>query len=152
MTATNHMLTGAVIAVTVRQPALAVPLAFLSHFILDALPHFGIHEDEVLKRNKHPLFRSVVGADILLVVVILIVLPLLVTSVVWWALLLAMLAAYAPDSIWLVRFWREVRTQTWRPGSWYARWHQKIQWSEKPWGLGIEIVWAVMMLTAALTI
>ena len=152
MTATNHMLTGAVIAVAVKQPALVVPLAFLSHFVLDAIPHFGIHEDDVLRRNKHPLFRAVVGVDILLVIAVVIALPLLVSSVSWWVVLLAMLAAYAPDSVWLVRFWREMKTQTWRPGGWYARWHQKIQWSEKPWGLSVEVVWAAMMVTAALTL
>ena len=42
MTATNHALTGATIATLVRQPYLAIPLAFLSHFFCDALPHFDI--------------------------------------------------------------------------------------------------------------
>lgn len=152
MTATNHMLTGAVIAVAIKKPALAVPLAFLSHFMLDALPHFGIYEDDVIRRNKHPLFRGVVMVDALLALLTLIGLPFLVHSLPWWQLELGMLAAYAPDSVWLVRFAREVRSEIWRPGGWFARWHQKIQWSEKPWGLSVEAVWASMMLVAALSL
>ena len=42
MTTTAHALTGAAIAVVIKKPKLAIPLAFLSHFACDALPHFGI--------------------------------------------------------------------------------------------------------------
>ena len=40
MTATNHALTGAIIGFTVVAP-LAFLVAILSHFVLDAIPHFG---------------------------------------------------------------------------------------------------------------
>jgi hypothetical protein len=40
MTGFNHGLTGAVIAIAVKRPELAVPLAFLSHFVQDAIPHW----------------------------------------------------------------------------------------------------------------
>ena len=42
MTGFNHGMTGAVIALTVKKPELAIPLSFLSHFAQDAIPHFGI--------------------------------------------------------------------------------------------------------------
>ena len=41
MTITNHLLAGSLIGLTVAQPALAIALAFASHFVMDALPHFG---------------------------------------------------------------------------------------------------------------
>jgi|SRR5215212_524311 len=39
MLGTPHLLTGAAIAVAVPQPELSLTLAFLSHFILDMVPH-----------------------------------------------------------------------------------------------------------------
>ncbi len=41
MTGFNHAVTGALIAGAVGNPFLAIPLAFASHFVLDAIPHFG---------------------------------------------------------------------------------------------------------------
>lgn len=39
MVLTPHILAGAVVAVKIQNPAIGLPLAFLSHFLLDALPH-----------------------------------------------------------------------------------------------------------------
>lgn len=142
MTSSNHVMTGAVIALSVRQPALAIPLAFMSHFVMDAIPHFGIYENDVLRRNKHWLFRSVLGVDLALMVVLLVVLPHLAAQVLApWIVFSSMLAAVLPDSVWVYRFAREVRTKKWEPGGWYPRWHQAIQWYEHPPGLIIEVAW-----------
>jgi hypothetical protein len=40
MTATAHALVSGAIAASVRNPSLALPLAFFSHFIMDAVPHW----------------------------------------------------------------------------------------------------------------
>jgi hypothetical protein len=40
MTATGHALIGTVIAAKFGNPALAIPIAFASHFAADALPHW----------------------------------------------------------------------------------------------------------------
>lgn len=40
MTATGHALIGTVIAAKIGNPALAIPLALASHFVVDALPHW----------------------------------------------------------------------------------------------------------------
>ena len=136
MTATNHALTGAVIALAVKQPVLAVPLAFASHFVLDAIPHFGIHEDDHVKRNSHWLFRTVISIDTVLAN----------ETTGWWVVLLGMLAGIAPDTIWIYRFIRLMRNKLVRPYGRVARFHQNIQWSEKPWGLGVEIAWMVAAL------
>jgi hypothetical protein len=43
MMATPHMMAGAAIGKTLRRPWLALPAAFLSHFLLDAVPHLDSH-------------------------------------------------------------------------------------------------------------
>jgi hypothetical protein len=139
-------MTGAVIAVAVQQPVLAIPLAFASHFVLDALPHFGIYENNVLKRNKHWLFRTVLGVDIPLAIALLIIVPHLAAAVISpWIVFVSMAAAILPDSIWVYRFFREVKTQKWEPGGRYVRFHQAIQWYEHPSGLGVELIWITAM-------
>lgn len=149
MTATNHVLTGAVIGTVVGSPALAVPLAFASHFVLDALPHFGIHEDDTLKRNGHWLFRSVVITDTMLTIATLVLVPIAVhTAVNAWAVLAAMLAALIPDLLWIPHFIHEVRHKVARTKTRFMVWHQHIQWSETPWGLLVELLWAACAITA----
>ena len=43
MLETPHVVVGAAIAVKVGNPALAIPLAFASHFVLDKIPHWNPH-------------------------------------------------------------------------------------------------------------
>jgi hypothetical protein len=43
MLATPHMLAGAAIGKVLRRPYLALPAAFASHFVLDAVPHLDSH-------------------------------------------------------------------------------------------------------------
>ncbi len=40
MTATAHALVSGAIAATIPNPTLAIPLAFVSHFVMDAVPHW----------------------------------------------------------------------------------------------------------------
>ena len=40
MTATAHALVSGAIAASVQNPSLAIPLAFVSHFVMDAVPHW----------------------------------------------------------------------------------------------------------------
>lgn len=145
MTATNHALTGAVIALGIRQPMAAVPLAFLSHFVLDALPHFGIPGGDVFERNRRAITKVVFAVDAVLVIVAFLWLGLMHHQVSNWLLLGCAFVAYLPDVLWLPRFIREVRTHAWRPGGWFIRFHQGIQWGERPWGVVVELVWLVGM-------
>lgn len=153
MTATNHAITGAAIALAVRQPLLVVPLAFMSHFVLDALPHFGIYEDDVVKRNASILFRTVVSVDTLTVVILMATLPFVIHhGVAWWVILLGMFSAICPDFVWIYRFFNEIKTKQWKPGNRFVQFHQKIQWQEKPWGLSVEFVWVAVMTVTLIRI
>lgn len=40
MTATAHALVSGAIAASIQNPSLAIPLAFISHFVMDAVPHW----------------------------------------------------------------------------------------------------------------
>ena len=53
MTATGHALIGTVIAAKIGNPALAVPIAFASHFAADAIPHWdtGYHRRQKSKQR-----------------------------------------------------------------------------------------------------
>jgi len=41
MLASNHVLAGAAIGVTISNPVFAIPLALTSHIIMDLIPHWG---------------------------------------------------------------------------------------------------------------
>lgn len=43
MLATPHIITGAAVAKQLRRPWLALPAAFISHFLLDFIPHLDSH-------------------------------------------------------------------------------------------------------------
>lgn len=48
MLITNHVLSGALVGVAAQGPARAVGAGFVSHFVLDAVPHFGVDESRFL--------------------------------------------------------------------------------------------------------
>jgi purine-cytosine permease-like protein len=136
------MLAGAVVAVGIRNPFLIVPLAITSHFVLDVLPHFGVHRHDSAKRNKHPLFQYVLCIDILLTIALLVALPfMLQDAVASWVLLLGMILAFAPDLVWIHHFYYERRYKKVRQEGRLSRFHAWIQWGERPWGVFIELVW-----------
>jgi hypothetical protein len=149
MTATNHMLTGAVIAATVRQPLLVVPLAFLSHFVLDVFPHFGVEESDTAARNNHPLFKTVLSLDLIILSLALIIIPITLhgQDLPWWVLLLGMLAAWVPDIVWIDHLYRDMKGHVRKPPHRLTRFHQKIQWFERPPGIITEVIWLAGSIT-----
>ena len=139
MTVTNHVMAGAIIAVAVQKPELAIPLAFISHFVLDALPHFGRVADNVFERNKNKLFRTVVSIDTVLSLSLLVLLPFLLHNKVdWWVTFVCILAAVCPDFVWVYRFFGEIKSRNYKKIGWFSRFHKWIQWGERPWGIILE--------------
>lgn len=63
-----HSLTGAVIAYKIGNPALSLPLAFLSHFAIDLLPHWnpGISREKKRLGYLSPRTTSIIFLDCLL--------------------------------------------------------------------------------------
>jgi hypothetical protein len=46
---TNHVLSGALVGLTAPGPATAAAGGFASHFLLDAVPHFGVDEEHLMR-------------------------------------------------------------------------------------------------------
>lgn len=140
MTATNHALTGALVATVVKQPWLAVPLAFASHFVCDAIPHFGAN----LKFPGRAMYTWLVidGFTALFFAIFLIY------KGVENPVLLAIcgFVAMSPDLAWL---YYGLKGQLSKLKSYdpISKFHSKIQLYQKPPGLVIEFIWAFLMVT-----
>ncbi|MCH7730157.1 hypothetical protein IID21_01350 [Patescibacteria group bacterium] len=66
MIETPHVIVGAAIATAVANPALALPLALGSHFVLDKIPHWNPHLLTETKKYGKPTGKStlIVAADV----------------------------------------------------------------------------------------
>ena len=64
MLETPHVMVGAAIATKVGNPYLAIPLAFLSHFVLDRIPHWNPHFYTESQKFGKPQKQSVTIAVI----------------------------------------------------------------------------------------
>ncbi len=142
MTATNHAVTGALIAAVVDKPVLALPLAFLSHFMLDALPHLGA--DTRGRKFQYTLAFDVIMASSFLLSIVLLQPP-------GWLLLLAgAIVAMLPDVVWAPYYFLELqgKRQPTDPLDPFSQFHSRIQWGERPWGYLVEILWFAVALPA----
>jgi len=142
MTATNHALTGAVVALAIKQPILAIPLALASHFVIDMIPHF----DAGLGRSA--IAKIVVAIDCLLAGSLTVLLSIFFhTDISGWLLFACMAIAMSPDLVWGWRYYklRDFKKIISEPMSLFSRYHQKIQWSETPKGILVEIPWLITM-------
>jgi hypothetical protein len=141
MTGLNHGITGAVIALVVKQPALAVPLAFLSHFATDAIPHFGLSEEKLFKRH----FNIILVGDFLFAILLMIALALLFPSQIW-LIWICMITAASPDLMWAYyRLYKVHLKKHQLKLSRIAHWHSKIQWSETLPGAYVEALWFLLV-------
>lgn len=140
MTATNHALTGALIGLVVGQPVIAIPVAFLSHFVCDAIPHYGQTTENVWSK----IFKVYLLIDALLCVGL--VGALTYRHPVHW--LLASICAFlatSPDLYWIPRFTFGLRNhkpmKRDRIGKLLGS--EGIQWFQRPIGAVVEVAWAV---------
>jgi hypothetical protein len=142
MTGSNHVVAGALIATAVVQPAMAIPAALASHFVMDALPHYGDNnQNSWLNRN----FRFVLAIDGLIMLSFFAAIAIMQPTS-WPLLLLCAFAAVLPDAIWLPHYIADMRGQPIQPGP-FARFSKWIQWGERPWGIYIEIAVLLGLLT-----
>ena len=144
MTATNHAVTGAVIALAVKKPEFAIPLAFLSHFLIDVVPHFEAL-DLPGKFARLFIFSDALVAAILSIFVALI----FNVKVPAWLIFICSAAAVSPDFMWAFRYFRlkDMDKVFDEPMSWVARLHLDIQLSETLRGILVEAAWLVAMIT-----
>lgn len=145
MTGTNHTLAGAIIAVVL--PAPLVPLvALVSHFVLDALPHFG--------QNSHIYIRSdgsfsrgfkiwLVGDAVLCFAALFFAWWLFPHQ--WLIITAGAFFAAGPDFLWLLEKYLKSS-----PAKKFYAFAKKIQWAELPWGWTLEIIYSLVFITLLL--
>src|SRR4051812_30696538 len=128
MTAPNHAIAGALIGLSLGgTPLAALLLAFLSHFALDALPHYDPPGDEVTRLSSRR-FRVELYAQALLCVIVVIVLASSQRSG-WLLAACCAFVATSPDLLWLPKFLAVRRTHRLpRSPNWFWRMHHAIQW------------------------
>ncbi|MGH7157901.1 MAG: hypothetical protein ACREGD_02365 [Candidatus Saccharimonadales bacterium] len=142
MTGFSHTTTGVVIALSVHNPALALPLALASHFVLDALPHYG----DDTRDGTDKAFRRFILVDAIAGFSITFLMMYLFPES-WLLIGLCGAMSTIPDLMWLPNHVRQVRGQPSKPHNLFMRWHTKIQFEHPVWGIAAEVVWAVGMLS-----
>ncbi len=141
MTATNHALTGSLIGLMVGSPWLAIPLAFMSHFVLDAIPHFGVSDPKLNSR----LFSLYLIFDAAMVLVLLGCL-IVFQPASWVAGVCGAVAAASPDLMWLPDYIRAHKGKALAKHRHIVLFHKNIQWFERPIGFAVEVAWTVAMV------
>lgn len=140
MTAVNHALTGTVIGLVVGQPLIALPAALASHFICDALPHFG-SKLPAAARLKTNNFRNYLILEAALCMLLVLCLAVLQPQHWFLASACAFLAT-SPDLLWINRYLKVRRGRHWKRNA-YERFAGDIQWFERPIGGVVEIAWFI---------
>ncbi|MDQ3065050.1 MAG: hypothetical protein M3Q36_02155 [bacterium] len=139
MTATNHGLFGAVIAITLqRYPVLAIVIAPFTHFVLDAIPHFG--DDKKLDLKSKKFFRILIF-DCSLAVISTLIIAWFWKEIFVLVVVCAFLAA-SPDIMWI---YYEYINPKLKQKHLLPRFHSWIQWSQTPHGTYVELIWFLIL-------
>lgn len=140
MTATNHAITGALIGLVVGNPIIAIPVAFASHFILDAIPHFGDVEHNSEWVNSKAFKYMLLAEPVICFTIVLLL--FIAHPAHWLTASFAAFFATSPDLFWIEGFIHAKRTGVWvwskNP---FLRFHDWIQWFQRPIGIVTEVAW-----------
>jgi hypothetical protein len=137
VTATNHILAGSVLAAVIKQPVIALPLALASHFVLDAMPHFGLNTWE--ERIKY--IRIFLGTTVLDIILGFSIFIFLFAVHAPWYVIVAGALAYSPDLMWVYRYAIKEKFGSFaheHKGR-LAKFHKGIQKREFSLGLFVEV-------------
>ena len=134
MISTNHVLGGTAIALAVKQPALAIPLAFLSHFVFDATPHWDYGDAPGTKCWWRIWILDGIGSGLALLFVAL------GASHMAWTVILSGISAELPDFFWV--YYLKAGKPKWL----FFRFHSWIQWSQTPRGLYYEFGYLIILV------
>ena len=139
MTTTNHALTGAAIAVIVKKPWLALPLAFLSHFFCDAIPHFGIG----MEFGSLAMYTWLLVDGLIALGFAIFLIKMKVKSPVLLAI--SGFVAMSPDLAWLY-YGIQQKLGHFVVLDPISHFHKMIQWYQHVPGIFVELIWASLML------
>ena len=144
MTGLNHVTTGGVIGLVIANP-LALPIALGSHYIVDAIPHFGNYPSWRADERKFWIFVVFDG----LLTAIMFAIFWYLSSGSWLVIGSASLAA-APDITHVVdKLGKHIKPKfdllKYDPT---YKFHSGIQKSETPKGAFVELTWFGLMALA----
>lgn len=142
MTGFNHTLAGTAIAMAIKEPLLIAPLALVSHFVMDSLPHFGRHPKLVPYNRAFKIYLIIEA--ILCVIALAFAISLLPSA--WFALAVGAAFATLPDFMWTLRG----RAPDWMNP--FFAFHTKIQWGERPYGWIFELVGTALLVSVLVTL
>lgn len=141
MTALNHAVTGALIGFVSGNPLMALPAAFLSHFVCDAIPHYG----SVGGKTWTKAFKLYLLTDALLCVMLAGLIAYR-HPVHWVLAAFCAFAATSPDLLWVKKFiygLKHKRQYKHTSKLDYALGSDGIQWFQRPIGAVVEVAWLV---------
>lgn len=146
MLAINHALTGASIGLSVSNPLVAAPLAFASHFALDAFPHYDPPGSDT-QRLRSTRFQKQLIIDALLCMTLILVLALSRPKD-WLAAGLCAFVATSPDLFWIPKFLRARKGRIDTSRNVFLRFHSFIQWHTSPSLWPMEAIWGIIITFA----
>ena len=134
MISLNHVLAGTAIGLALKDPLIIAPVAFISHFVLDAIPHFSY---------SWPgwKFRTIWALDAVASTAALALLCIAEPSLAL-AIIIGGVCAELPDVFWLYEH-LIIRAKS---SMWYFRFHRTIQWSETRRGLFYELGYLAILI------
>lgn len=151
MTATGHAIVGAAIAAKISNPWIGIPLAIVSHFVCDKIPHWDPMTDKT-KPMKLVIIQTV--GDVL------------VGFALVWAIFISYLHAPNPVYTLIMSFaaqspdWAEVPYSIFHYKAWPFYYNYKLQsWAhdvffdsrlKAPWGIITQIIVLVCVIAAVL--
>lgn len=138
MTGLNHAATGIAIALIVRRPEFALPLALASHFVLDSVPHSRVS----LHRPK--IVAGYLIAETVAMVTLTTICMLLFRDL-WLLIGACAVAAFLPDMLWPFFFNGTLRDKPFFKK--FYQFHQSIQWAETYRGWAVEGLYLIVLVT-----
>ncbi|GAC1392271.1 MAG: hypothetical protein NVSMB46_07720 [Candidatus Saccharimonadales bacterium] len=140
MTAINHALTGTLIAIVIPNVALALVVSFLSHIILDAMPHYG---NDKMKLNSKK-FKIILGLDIAACFVLSLLILLYIPRP--FGVILCAFFATSLDSLWLRDFLLALDGKVKKKYGYVRTFLSDIQWSQTTRGKYVEIIFGLLVI------
>ncbi len=139
MRAINHAMTGAIIGLTISEPIVAIPIAVGSHFVLDAIPHFGEKSNSLTSRS----FKPMLWIDAILCLCLVLVIGFTKPNN-WILSIVCATVAAGVDFMQAPRYFQTIKSgKDIKPKGHINRFHANIQWFQRPLGAVVEIAWAI---------
>lgn len=150
MTATSHAVLGTVIAAKIGNPALAVPIAIISHLAADAIPHWDVATHRGKKDIKKlilDLFLDVLLSFALSFVLLSLLFPKTNLSYAFLIIIASQLLDWLTGPYYLFDYLFNIHPP---PFSWFYRLQKKFDHQlDKPWGIITQVGVIILVLILA---